>query len=167
MTPTNRPAQTERADPLNGAGGPPQVTGTSRTLSQAPEVDPGKALGVSARGDKVPAGEDRHPPQPDAMADASPAGQPASPQPGDEEEEDEHNDDETIGGHIGGSGAAARKFGKPSAASAYDSSTNGLTGGPTPSRIFSGRVAGTPGSGTAKKAAPRDNGVESEGEEDY
>jgi hypothetical protein len=182
LTPANRPPQTERADPLSGAGGPPQLTGTSRTVSTAPAIDPGKALGASTRGNMVPKGEDRHPPQqPDPDLKGGSAGpdgwiaedpnkpggslNPDGKEDG-EEEDDKHNDDETIGGHVGGSGAAAAKFGKPTPGSAYQSYLNGATGAGQGAKIFSGRATGKPAS-NVKAAGPRDNGNESDGGEDY
>jgi hypothetical protein len=154
------------------------MPGSSRTVSTAPAIDPGKALGASTRGNLTPSGEDRHPPQP--TADAFKADEsgfiPGDPNaPGgqlSEEEEDpdkqrEHNDEDTVGGHIGGSGAMARKFSNPDSASIYDNYAKQMGGGPTPARVFSGRAAGTAGSSMLKKAPPRDNGAESEGGEDY
>jgi hypothetical protein len=182
MASTNRPQQTERADPLDGAGGAPQVQGTSRTISEAPEIDPGRSLGASSRGTATPAGEDRHPNEASPTNDFAATregvqndlkGNEASPTPGAELgdndlDKEEPNDEETIGGGIGGSGAASRKFSKPSVGDAYDSMTGGMTGQPKAARIFSGRSAGTSNSSMLKKPGPsRDTGTESDGEEDY
>ena len=188
LSPPNRPQQTERANPVAGAGGPPQLPGTSRTVSEAPEVDPGKAMGFSSRGNKVPHGEDRHPLETPEEHGGYMEGDPNAPggqlatQPGDEDdggqqkmdldaksggEEPEEDEEEKIGGHVGGSGAMARKFSNPDSASVYDNFAKSMTGTPTPARIFSGKPTGKSSASMLKKGSPRDNGDESSGGEDY
>ncbi len=58
--PVNRPAQTERANPLTNGGGSPQVEGTSVPVAP-PTIDPGKALGYVQRGNRAPGGTDLNP----------------------------------------------------------------------------------------------------------
>ena len=181
----NRPQQTERADPLNGAGGPPQVPGTSRTVSEAPVPEPGKAMGFSSRGNGVPKGEDRHPTEKPSDSSGYAPGGPNAPggqlatQPGDDEPNgldgqqtlnlDKPDEDEEgkIGGHVGGSGHMARKFSNPTSANVYDDYIKKATGTPPAARIFSGKPAGKSSASMLKKGGPKDNGDEESEGQDY
>ena len=135
--PANRPPQTERDNPLVNGGGPPQLEGTSVAVTPPappPTIDPGKALGISRRGTRTPAGQDL--PNPAAVA-TDPNAQPASPDEssvGDDLAKVRQGVQSDLAGqtHVGGYGQYAKNFSSPTAANIYDSQVRSLFGGPTP-----------------------------------
>ena len=133
--PANRPAQTERANPLDNGGGAPQMAGTTMPVAPAPTppaIDPGKAMGASSRGNRVPAGQD----QPSAAAQPAAPAAADTPEPGAETSPTDDLADVTKSvqsdlsakTHVGGFGQYARNFSSPTAASIYDDHVRQLFG---------------------------------------
>ena len=126
-SPANRPAQTERANPLTNGGGAPQVAGTSVPVEK-PTLDPGKAMGFSSKGTSIPQGQDMEPrneasPAPDGAAADTPQGDSLT----------------------AGDGAYQRSFTNPTSASLYRSFV---------SKLFPGRQTPAPSSGLTKSMGP-------------
>lgn len=165
----NRPAQSERANPLVNGGGPPQVEGTSAVVPK-PTLNPGKAMGFNQRGNKAPVGDDLNQPgatdpnappadgeNPDDNPDAAPGD--GTPQGDLAATREGVQNDLQGGGHVGGIGKYARSFSNPTSASIYHDYTKRLFGN-----------AATPKSNVntgMTRTGPRDNGTESDGGEDY
>lgn len=145
---TNRPAQTERANPLANGGGSPQLEGSSLPVNP-PTLNPGKAMGFSQRGNKTPAGDDLNVFQP---GDPNASGGQLAPQEGDVSNSRDLGvqgdlgaaregiqSDLNPGQHAGGVGQYRRLFSNPTSASIYHDWTQKAFGGAaTPKSKVSG-----------------------------